>query len=277
MRLHPIHEYLLDPPHKVTVALIGCGGTGSQVLSLLARMNLAMVNLGHPGFHVTVFDDDMISEANIGRQLFSASEIGSYKAISLVTRFNRFYGTNWQAKPRKFGFGPSDTAKGIKIEQFNIYITCIDDYESRLTLSFLFKEKVYGSHSTKKLYWLDFGNTNNTGQAILGTLYEENEFEFDDEEDRDQESALKAGAKEKFIKKLPCFDQWASQFNPPKPSENTPSCSLAEALEKQDLLINSSLANSGMQLLWRLFREGKTPYHGVIINLETLTSNPIHV
>ncbi len=256
MRLHKIHNYLLDPPHKVTVALIGCGGTGSQVLSILARMNLSMVALGHAGLHVVAYDDDKISEANIGRQLFSASEIGSYKSVSLITRFNRFYGTNWRASVERFG-DKNESHHGLK---HNIYITCVDDFKTRLNLGKLFKKTHSGHHDTEKLYWLDFGNTNNTGQAILGTLFVDNR----DEED---EPAIL----------LPCFDEWASLYAAPKPSPNTPSCSLAEALEKQDLLINSSIANAGMQLLWRLFREGQTPYRGVIINLETLTSNPINV
>jgi hypothetical protein len=36
--------------------------------------------------------------------------------------------------------------------------------------------------------------------------------------------------------------------------DNTPSCTLAEALEHQDLFINSSLAQMGCSLLWNLFR-----------------------
>jgi hypothetical protein len=34
--------------------------------------------------------------------------------------------------------------------------------------------------------------------------------------------------------------------------DDTPSCSLAEALEKQDLFINSVLAQMGSSLLWNL-------------------------
>jgi PRTRC genetic system ThiF family protein len=242
MNYHNAPDYLLNPHHKITVALIGCGGTGSQVLSILARMNKALIALNHLGLHVTAYDDDIISEANIGRQLYSESEIGEYKATSLITRFNRFYGTKWEAINRKFGVSKS----------YNITITCVDDFDTRLNIGKLLKAMPKGNHDTANFYWLDFGNTNNTGQAILGTLF-------------------------KSDKPLDCFDKWASLYKKPKKNINVPSCSLAEALEKQDLLINSSLANAGMQLLWRLFREGKTPYRGVMINLETLSSNPINV
>ncbi len=43
-------------------------------------MNVALQVLGHPGLHVTVFDPDIITEANIGRQLFSETELGQCKA-----------------------------------------------------------------------------------------------------------------------------------------------------------------------------------------------------
>ena len=38
-RVHYIDNYLLNPQHPVTVNLIGAGGTGSQVLTCLARLD----------------------------------------------------------------------------------------------------------------------------------------------------------------------------------------------------------------------------------------------
>ena len=46
-------------------------------------MNVALQVLGHPGLHVTVFDPDIITEANIGRQLFSETEQGVFYKILL--------------------------------------------------------------------------------------------------------------------------------------------------------------------------------------------------
>lgn len=246
MLYHNAHDYLLSPPHKLTVAVIGCGGTGSQVLSILGRMNTALQSLGHLGFHVTAYDDDTITEANVGRQLYSLSEIGAHKCISLISRLNRFNGTQWEAKPERFGKTKASAYS------HNIYITCVDDFDTRLKIAKHLKTQKTWKHDFQKLYWMDFGNNNNAGQVIFGTL-----------------------GRHKIP--MPCFDEWAAKYKRPVKTKDVPSCSLAEALEKQDLLINSSLANAGMQLLWRLFREGKTPYRGVVINLESLTSNPINV
>lgn len=47
-RVHYIDNYLIDPQHPVTVNLIGAGGTGSQVLTCLARLDVTLRALGHP-------------------------------------------------------------------------------------------------------------------------------------------------------------------------------------------------------------------------------------
>ena len=62
-----------------------------------------------------------------------------------------------------------------------------------------------------------------------------------------------------------------------KEKESGPSCSLAEALDKQDLFINSTLAHIGCDLLWRMFKEGKTLYRGAYVILETLKVTAIPV
>ena len=101
-KIHYTDNYLLSPHHPVSVHVIGAGGTGSQVGTNLARMDMALRALGHPGLHVTVFDPDTVSKANIGRQLFSESEIGLNKAVALVTRINRFFGSTWGAGDRRY-------------------------------------------------------------------------------------------------------------------------------------------------------------------------------
>lgn len=59
--------------------------------------------------------------------------------------------------------------------------------------------------------------------------------------------------------------------------DSGPSCSLTEALERQDLYINSILAQVGCDILWRMFKEGRTLYRGAYINLDTLRVNPIPI
>jgi len=91
-------------------------------------------------------------------------------------------------------------------------------------------------------YWLDFGNSRTSGQVILSTL-----------------DKIKQPGSERYrpIEKLPLVtDEFRDLLTQSEQEDHTPSCSLAEALTKQDLFINSVLANCGASLLWQLFREG---------------------
>lgn len=104
-KIHYTDSYLLKPYHPVTIHVAGAGGTGSQVIANLARMNVALQALGHPGLHVTVFDPDIITEANIGRQLFSEMELGQGKATAAVTRVNRFSEQHGRRKTAAIPYG----------------------------------------------------------------------------------------------------------------------------------------------------------------------------
>ena len=114
---HFVHSYILNPAHPLTVALIGVGGTGSQVLTSLGRMNYALKELGHPGLHVKSYDADIVTAANCGRQLFSPIEVGRNKAEVLTTKLNMFFGTAWESIPEMYD---------ERSEQTNIVISCVD-------------------------------------------------------------------------------------------------------------------------------------------------------
>lgn len=59
--IHVAPEYIMNPTHPITVSLIGCGGTGSYVLSCLGRINHSLIAIGHAGLEVIVYDFDDIS------------------------------------------------------------------------------------------------------------------------------------------------------------------------------------------------------------------------
>jgi len=49
-----------------------------------------------------------------------------------------------------------------------------------------------------------------------------------------------------------------------------PSCSAAEALDRQEPFVNPTLANHALALLARLFRYGRVFYHGAFVNLSSI-------
>lgn len=101
-KVHFTDSELISPTNPISVNLIGAGGTGSQMLTALARMSHALTELNHAGLSVRLWDDDVITEANLGRQLFAESELGLYKSVALINRINRFFGTSWKADTVKF-------------------------------------------------------------------------------------------------------------------------------------------------------------------------------
>jgi flavin-dependent dehydrogenase len=56
VNVHIIDNYLINPTNPIIVNLIGAGGTGSQMLTALARMNHSLLALNHPGLKVFVYD-----------------------------------------------------------------------------------------------------------------------------------------------------------------------------------------------------------------------------
>ena len=247
---HYIANYILDPPHELTVALIGCGGTGSQVLTSLGRMNYALKQLGHPGLRVVAYDGDIVTEANCGRQLFAEQEIGHNKAEVLVTKLNMFFGTRWDCVQDMYG-ADSETA--------NIIISCVDTVNARRMIAMRLREQ--GMYDSNKVYyWLDFGNTTDSGQVVLGTAGRTHQ---------------QPKGKRSCIGMLPSVNDL---FDLSKLSDKNsgPSCSLAQALTRQDLFINSTLAQTGMALMCKMFK-GVIDIHGAYLNLDTMKMNPIKV
>src|SRR5262245_50022200 len=128
--VHFVDNGLLRPTNPVTVNLVGAGGTGSQILSALARINYSLVALRHPGLSVKVFDNDIITNANLGRQLFAATELGMNKAVALINRINRFFGTNWKAIPSLYN---EDVIAQEKTA--TITISCVDTVQARFAIA----------------------------------------------------------------------------------------------------------------------------------------------
>jgi hypothetical protein len=52
--------------------------------------------------------------------------------------------------------------------------------------------------------------------------------------------------------------------------DGLPSCSAAEALDRQEPFVNPTLADHALALLARLFRYGTVSYHGAFVGLSFL-------
>lgn len=252
--VHFVAPYFLNPVHRISIDLVGVGGSGCQMLSALARIDHALYAMGHPGLKVTAYDPDTVTEANIGRQLFSDGEIGLNKAQAFITRINRFFGLDWNAEPKKYSASL----------MANIVITCVDNIKTREKIGKHFAELRKRSApmipENATYYWLDLGNGQRTGQAILGSA----------KIDQPKSDAYRP------VGILP-FATEEFDYTLVDEKDSGPSCSVAEALEKQDLFVNSALVQLAGSLLWQLFKDAVISTRGFYMNLDTFKVTGIPV
>ena len=183
--------------------------------------------------------------------------IGILEVESNPTRCNRFFGTGWKAVNKKFD-GKAAHAKA------SIYISCVDTVAARFDIANFLQDAGSSRHySNAPRYWLDFGNGKDTGQVVLSTI-----------------GKVKQPKSELYQteESLPFVtDEFGELLRQSETDGDAPSCSLADALDKQDLFINSALAQMGSALLWQLFRNGMTTQRGLFLNIADFRTVPLPV
>ena len=233
-----------DLLHKrVKILVIGAGGTGSMLATELARLQIGFEARGHlGGFSVVVADGDTVSQANVGRQIFYEPDIGLNKADVIVSRVNSCFGLNWESAPQ-FVNGSSEAS-------FNIVISCVDSAKAR-------REIHAFVHRNTPFYWLDMGNGAATGQVVMGEPL---------------------GRRKDWKMRLPVVTELYPQLlDESIPESNEPSCSLAEALEKQGLFINRAMAIAGLQMIEEMLRTGKLEHNAAFIDLNRFKMSGLRV
>ncbi len=254
-KIHYVDPYIINPGEAVTIFLIGGGGTGSNVLSELAAINRSLLALDHPGIRVTLFDDDIVSESNPGRQKFYESDIGQSKANVLISRINRSYGFDWVAVNDRYV-----AKKGYSTA--NIFISCVDSVKSRMEIDEAIVvncKSQYRSDEYNKFYWIDCGNAAKSGQIFIEAL-----------------DAIKQPKSNEF-ETVNYFGKLIQNFKGIVDDPQEPTCSVAESLSKQDLMINKTIAVYCGHILWTMLREFRITHKGIYINLNTLITNPINL
>lgn len=234
----------------LNILMIGAGGNGSELFDSLMKLHHALITLGGKGLKITLMDDDTVSESNVVRQRFWPHEVGQNKAIALVHRANLMMGTGWSALPERF---TEHTVIGFRPD---LVITAVDNLAARRTVSTYFMAPKrpdydalgYFTPKTNSLqtFWLDLGCTKDKAQMVLGRF---NDTRLTDE----------------WPNVMAHFPDIATRED----DDNEPSCSAAESLARQDLMINQAVANAATNLLWKLMREGKARFNGTMIDLST--------
>lgn len=221
------------PVDKVVV--VGCGGNGSIFVSHLCRIWNAWVALGGDPFDITLIDPDDVSEANLSRQCFCEADIGRPKALVLAQRASAFFGIS-AINPMvgRFNMNSYELTNAV-------VVGCVDNIAARKQIARATK----GGEPDSGAYWLDLGNSDHSGQVVLGGHG------------------------------LPTVLDLYPDLIKAKDKKSAPSCSAAESLERQDLFINPLVATLAGNLLWKLMRTGRLTHHGYVINLNEGIALPI--
>ena len=239
MNLHNVHADLLK--HRVRLLVVGCGGNGSAVAAGLPYLHQALLAYGHPeGIHVTLLDPDVISPTNCVRQPFSQSEIGLYKSVVLANRLNLFWGLDWEGIPERL-----DPKR--KLDGVDIVIGCVDTRKARAAIA------KWAEDWSEVDYWLDLGNNADSGQFVLG-------------------EPLNRRNRRHRLRLRTVSELFPEVIEDELDDDGLPSCSAAEALDRQEPFVNPTLANHALALLARLFRYGTISYHGAFVSLSSLSS-----
>ena len=122
---------------------------------------------------------------------------------------------------------------------------CVDTRAARYEI-----ERAVTKTSSTVTYWLDLGNDASSGQFVLG-------------QPLNQRNRHKADRLRTVSELYPEIVDTAGGEDP------LPSCSAAEALERQEPFINQTLAASALAMLARLFHYGKLGHHGGFFNAGT--------
>jgi PRTRC genetic system ThiF family protein len=249
---------LLPDRQNIGLSLVGCGGTGSWLAPAIVR--IAKLSNDRSGKKVAVrfFDPDLVEEKNCYRQNFCPAEIGRNKAETLAERYGLAWGVEVQAFAKKFEFNSSLR------NEIEIIIGCVDNWEARARINSYFMR----SFDLWDLWWLDCGNSRNSGQVVFGSLFEKNRGS-----------------------KLPGIVNWLPApaalhpelIEPPQIGEEestvdtTLSCAEIALLDSQGLAINQRIAAEAADYLVRALITRDLRKYATYIDLESGSCRSLYI
>jgi len=165
-----LHKIL---PGICNIVVIGCGGTGSQLIPDLVRA-FKFGNNTYENTEITLVDGDFVESKNIERQNFISKDIGRNKAEVLAKRYGQVFGipvkfldknlTNIYEIKRLIE-AANDMNHGHRRHRdgkLNVLITCADNHYLR--------KNVHRAISSldQHILWIDSGNEDTFGQVVCG-------------------------------------------------------------------------------------------------------------
>jgi len=155
---------LLPDTKNIHLHLVGCGGTGSWLAPAVVRVAKVLKERFDKEVSVHFYDPDKVEEKNTYRQNFCAAEIGVNKAETLAQRYGLAWGIEIEAVVRKFvSFWPADN-------ELTVIIGCVDNWQARKEIASQQPAGHVSNLGKYNIWWLDSGNSRNSGQILLGSI-----------------------------------------------------------------------------------------------------------
>lgn len=244
LTIEPAYSFLIPQSPIVSIALIGCGGTGSHIAQALARLAWHCRDLGGPRLDLTFIDGDTVEQKNVGRQLFSVADVGRNKAQVLAGRFSAVFGLEIAAVPamlngvifRPLGYG--------------IVVGAVDSAAGRRACRELANNAGYR-------LWIDSGNHEQSGQVVAGSVH--------------AASQLNGSLKNGLCSALPTAPLIYPELlldAPPRPRED---CAAAMQDNAQSLMVNQTMAAIVGQYLYSIVVSRKLTSFRTVVDLASLT------
>ena len=198
-----------------------------------------------------LIDHDRVEKHNLRRQNFYADDLGKFKSQALAERLSVLYG-------REIAYSVYPFHRDLISAVFNgdsyghgtnaIIIGCVDNPGAR---------KAMTDGLSVGCWWLDSGNSQNSGQVLIGNAKEK--------------KYLKAAFNP--VKNTVCLLPQPTYQLPgllaPAPESSTPQLDCAEAVEQEDQspVINQAMATIVLEMVHSLLK-GTLTYMGAYIDLE---------
>lgn len=152
------------------IIVVGCGGTGSRLVPLLAQFVASITKDKNPrGWldnpTILLIDDDVVEAKNLLRQNFVSADVGKPKAAVLAQRYGRAYGVNILPSLKRIdGTTPFDKDEPVRINfSQSMVIMCVDSAQARRDIirAVNYTPKITGQGA----FFIDAGNEDNFGQV----------------------------------------------------------------------------------------------------------------
>ncbi len=235
--------------NKYHVYIVGVGGTGARVARDFFGFAYSLKKTESKDVIITLCDDDVVEPNNILRQPFCPDDVGRFKSEVLAERYSAAYDMDIHYRTRRIEDVDdlySDLAK------YNGYVPilvgCVDNIAARKIFHKVFKK------FKSPFIWIDSGNSQTSGQAIMGIR----------------------GNKGMTI--FPCLTDLFPEILKQKDQENRVSCSNAPITNlktmSQFLVTNMTAATVVVNFLTIIMFEMDINTHAVVFEISNISVHP---